>query len=133
MNPFYAAVAARAQRRCEYCRAPEDIFNFHFEIDHIVPVALGGANILDNLALACPACNLYKSNALTGFDADTQADAPLFHPRHDIWNDHFRVRAQNGQIEGQTSTGRATIGRLQINHPDQLEARRLWRQLNLFS
>ena len=83
MNPLYAAVALRAQRRCEYCRAPEDIFNFHFEIDHIVPVALGGTNDPDNLALACPACNLYKSNALTGFDAATQSDVLLFHPRRD--------------------------------------------------
>ena len=132
MNPLYAAVALRAQRRCEYCRAPEDMFNFHFEIDHIIPVAPGGANGLDNMALACPACNLYKSNALVGFDTNTQADVPLFHPRRDIWNDHFHVRAQNGQVEGRTPTGRATIGRLQINHPDQLEARQLWMQLNLF-
>ncbi len=132
MKPFYAGVALRAQRRCEYCRAPEDIFNFHFEVDHVVPVALGGANDLDNFALACPACNLYKSNALTGFDADTQADAPLFHPRHDRWNDHFGLSAQNGHVEGLTPVGRATVARLRINHPDQLEARVLWIRLNLF-
>lgn len=132
MNPFYPGVALRARRRCEYCRAPEDIFNFHFEVDHIMPVALGGTNDFGNLALACPACNLFKSNFLTGFDADTQAEAPLFHPRHDLWNDHFRISAQNGQVEGLTPVGRATVTRLQINHPDQIEARLLWMQLNLF-
>ena len=132
MNPFYAAVALRARRRCEYCRAPEDIFNFHFEIDHIFPGTLGGTNDLDNLALACPACHLYKSNALTGFDTVTQTDAPLFHPRRETWDNHFRLNTQNGNIEGATSTGRATVSRLQINHPDQIEARLLWMQLNLF-
>ena len=132
MNPFYAAVARRAGRRCEYCRAPEDIFNFHFEVDHIAPVALGGTNDADNLALACPACNLYKSNARTGFDAVTGADVPLFHPRLDLWGDHFRADVQNGHIEGVTPIGRATVARLQINHPDQVEARLLWMRLNLF-
>ncbi len=132
MNPLYAGAALRANRRCEYCRAPEDIFNFHFEVDHIVPVVQGGANDLDNAALACPACNLFKSNALIGFDADTQTDVPLFHPRRALWNAHFRINAQNGQVEGTTPTGRATVARLQINHPDQIEARLLWMQLNLF-
>lgn len=31
MNPQYAAVAERALHRCEYCHAPEVIFNFAFE------------------------------------------------------------------------------------------------------
>lgn len=132
MNPFYAAASQRAQRRCEYCRAPEDIFNFHFAVDHVFPIGLGGANDLDNLVLACPACNLFKSNALTGFDAVTQTDAPLFHPCLDLWTDHFHIYAQNGHIEGLTPTGRATIVRLQINHPDQVAARLLWMRLNLF-
>lgn len=132
MNPFYANVVRRAGRRCEYCRAPEDIFNFHFEVDHIFPAARGGTNALDNFALACPACNLFKSNFLTGFDLDTQTESPLFHPRREIWQEHFRVNLQNGHIEGVTPTGRATVSRLQMNHPDQIEARLLWMRLNLF-
>ena len=38
MNPLYAPVAARAAHRCEYCRAPEVIFNFRFEVEHIIPL-----------------------------------------------------------------------------------------------
>ena len=39
MNPRYAPVAERAGHRCEYCRAPEAIFNFPFEVEHIVPTS----------------------------------------------------------------------------------------------
>ena len=31
MNPHYPLVAERAGHRCEYCHAPEVIFNFPFE------------------------------------------------------------------------------------------------------
>jgi hypothetical protein len=34
MNPLYARVAARAGDRCEYCHAPEAVFNFPFEVEH---------------------------------------------------------------------------------------------------
>jgi len=132
MNPFHPTVSERAGQRCEYCRAPEIIFNSNFEIDHIVPVALGGANNRANLALACPACNLYKSNATSGFDVETDAEASLFHPRNNVWSEHFRVNPETATLEGLTPVGRATVARLQINHPIQLEARLLWIQLGLF-
>lgn len=37
MNPNYTSVANRANHCCEYCRAPEIIFNFAFEVEHIRP------------------------------------------------------------------------------------------------
>ena len=42
MNPNYPLVAERAGHRCEYCHAPEAIFNVPFEVDHIMPLAKGG-------------------------------------------------------------------------------------------
>ena len=36
MNPRYSAVAERAGHRCEYCGAPEVVFNFPFEVEHII-------------------------------------------------------------------------------------------------
>ncbi|MDD1414047.1 hypothetical protein MEN41_05055 [Dolichospermum sp. ST_con] len=39
MNPFYHLVADRAFHRCEYCHAPELVFNFPFEVEHIIPIA----------------------------------------------------------------------------------------------
>ena len=58
MNPQYPAVAERAAYRCEYCHAPEIVFNFPFEVEHVLPQAHGGSDDLDNLALACPRCCL---------------------------------------------------------------------------
>ena len=43
MNPHYHAVGTRAEHRCEYCHAPEAIFNFPFEVKHIVPPDRDGA------------------------------------------------------------------------------------------
>lgn len=53
MNPLYLQVAERANHRCEYCHAPEVVFNFPFEVEHIIPIAKRGKTDLDNLALAC--------------------------------------------------------------------------------
>jgi molybdenum cofactor biosynthesis enzyme MoaA len=33
MNPYYNLVADRANHRCEYCHAPELIFNFQSVFD----------------------------------------------------------------------------------------------------
>ena len=132
MNSSHPRVARRAAHRCEYCHAPEGIFNFPFEVEHIIPVSLGGANDDSNLALACRACNLHKSDHLTGADETTECEVSLFHPRQDRWNDHFRVEIETGVISGKTSEGRATVSRLRMNLSMQLEARRLWMRLEIF-
>jgi HNH endonuclease len=51
MNSRYPSVSGRARHRCEYCRAPEAIFNFPFEVEHIIPLSHGGIDEA-NLALA---------------------------------------------------------------------------------
>ena len=132
MNPNYPAVAARAGHRCEYCRAPEAIFNFPFEVEHIIPSAHGGTDEDVNIALACRACNVSKADALTGADEGSGADAPLFHPRRSAWADNFSVERESGLIVGLTPTGRATVARLQMNRPLQLAARLQWTRLGLF-
>ena len=68
MNPLYPAVALRAGHRCEYCRAPEAVFNFPFEVEHITPIALGRDDSDGNLALSCRACNVHKAAAVDGLD-----------------------------------------------------------------
>jgi len=35
MNPRYPAVSHRALHQCEYCHAPEGIFNLPFEVEHV--------------------------------------------------------------------------------------------------
>jgi HNH endonuclease len=132
VNPQYSAVAERAVYRCEYCRAPEIVFNFPFEVEHILPQSRGGSDELDNLALACHACNLFKSDFETGQDEESQSESALFHPRRDIWDEHFQVDSESAEVVGITPVGRATVARLQVNRPRQLMARRRWILLGLF-
>jgi hypothetical protein len=132
VNAKYPAVAERASYRCEYCHAPESVFNFPFEVEHIQPQAGGGADDLDNLALSCHACNLFKSDFETGRDEEDQAEVALFHPRLDVWDLHFAVDSERAEIIGRTPTGRATIVRLRMNRPRQISARRRWIQLGAF-
>ena len=71
MNPHYPSVARRAGHRCEYCCAPEAIFNFPFEVEHIVPPQRGGGGDESNLALSCRSCNLFKTDQTEAIDPDT--------------------------------------------------------------
>lgn len=132
MNPRHAVVSRRAGHRCEYCRAPEVIFNFLFEVEHITPVSRHGADEDSNLALSCRACNLFKADHVTGEDEVSGDEVRLFHPRSDRWEDHFRIEEETGAIYGRTPVGRATAARLRINTLLQLEARRQWMRLGLF-
>src|SRR5215216_5940901 len=65
-------VASRARFRCEYCLAPEILFNVRMEVEHIYPLSLGGADELPNLALACRACNGFKHTATMARDPLTR-------------------------------------------------------------
>lgn len=132
MNPHYPQVALRAGHRCEYCRAPEAVFNLSLEVEHIIPVARGGEDTMTNWALACRARNLYKAAHLRGRDPDSEAVVRLFHPREDHWEDHFQVAPESGEIVGRTPIGRATVARLGINSAAQVAARQQWIRLGLF-
>lgn len=132
MNPLYPDVAERADKRCEYCRAPERAFNFAFEIEHIQPRSAGGDDSPENLALACTSCNSFKATAAVGWDQETEQTVPLFHPRRDQWGDHFHFAGETGLVQGTTPMGRATVRRLKINSEAQVRARRQWAQMGLY-
>ncbi len=132
MNPHYPLCSARAHHLCEYCRAPEVVFNLPFEVEHIFPLARGGdSSAEENLALSCRSCNLYKSDFVTGFDGARQTETRLFHPRRDHWQTHFSLSVETGEIQGLTDIGRATVMRLRINSRSQTEARKQWARLGL--
>jgi hypothetical protein len=125
-HKLYPDVARRARHRCEYCRAPEALFNLEFEVEHIVPWGRGGTDELDNLALACRSCNLRKGTAQRARDPETGEFTPIFNPRSDAWGDHFRIKLGTFRIEGLSPTGRATAWRLGMNRRPAVRARRLW-------
>jgi hypothetical protein len=133
MNPNYPLVAERAIHRCEYCHAPEAIFNVPFEVEHIFPLAKAGRDEESNWALACRSCNLNKSDHVDAIDPVTQELVRLFHPRQDRWGDHFAVEEELPfSLQGRTPIGRATIEQLRMNSHLQLAARVQWMALRLF-
>jgi hypothetical protein len=107
------AVRARAQARCQYCLMDESLQGATFHVEHVIPRCKGGASNLENLALACPGCNLHKATRITAVDPATGEETPLFHPVRQVWLEHFRFRGY--QIEGLTIVGRATVAVLNLN------------------
>ncbi|MGF1576501.1 MAG: HNH endonuclease [Cyanophyceae cyanobacterium] len=124
--------AQRANHRCEYCQAPEVVFNFPFEVEHIIPLSRQGSNNEANLALACRSCNLRKSNRISGVTAGSNTDVRFFHPRSDRWDDHFQPHIDSGEIVGKTQIGTITVEYLEMNSSAQVAARQLWIRLGLF-
>jgi hypothetical protein len=94
-----------------------------FHIEHIVPRQHCNDDSAENLALACPACNLVKGPNLTGIDPATRQVTTLFHPRRDRWNDHFGY--DGIQIIGKTAIGRTTVSLLKMNDAHHLRVRAL--------
>jgi hypothetical protein len=116
------AVRVRAGDACEYCLMPQAIRRLRFQIDHIIARQHGGKTIASNLALCCGRCNLHKGPNLAGIDQDRGQMVRLFHPRIDLWREHFRW--DGPRIVGLTAEkGRATIDVLAMNHPDDVAVR----------
>lgn len=95
-------------------------------LEHIVPVAAGGATVEENLWLACPLCNGHKGTQTHATDRETGAFAPLFNPRRQVWSDHFRWSDDGTLIVGTTPTGRATVDALRLNNGYLVQARARW-------
>lgn len=106
-------VIERSDNSCEYCQMPQEFDVAHFQLDHIRPQVHGGLDVADNLGWACFPCNNHKGTNLAGIDPDTDQMAPLYHPRHDAWHEHFEW--QGPYLVGKTSNGRATVPVLRIN------------------
>ncbi|HEY1599788.1 MAG TPA: HNH endonuclease signature motif containing protein [Pirellulales bacterium] len=106
-------VPQRANQRCEYCLLPESALDVAFHVEHIMARQHGGADDLENRALACDRCDLSKGPNLSGIDQQTGQIVPLFHSRLQHWQEHFRRRSAT--IYGLTPTGLATVRLLQMN------------------
>lgn len=111
----------RAGQRCEYCHFPRAFVVLPFELDHIIAKKHRGETVADNLALSCFYCNSYKGPNVAGIDPETNDHTPLFHPRRDAWEEHFRW--DGPELLGLTPVGRTTIDVLRINHPDAIAVR----------
>ena len=115
----------RANRRCEYCKCTMDHTAQSFVMEHIVPISEGGETSLNNLALACGGCNGHKYNKIEAIDPESQDLVLLYHPRQQIWQEHFAWSEDFLQIIGLSATGRTTIAALKMNRAGVVNMRRL--------
>ena len=118
-----AQVWQRARETCEYCRMPQSCDLLTFQVDHIIARKHHGTDKLDNLALACFACNNHKGPNIGGRDQETSEVVRLFHPRQDNWTAHFEW--QGAVLLGRTAVGRVTVDVLAINLPHRLRLRQM--------
>jgi hypothetical protein len=123
-------VAARAQGRCEYCLIHEDDSGFRHEVDHIVSRKHGGESSIANLAYSCAVCNRSKGSDLGALSPAGDL-VRLFHPRLQLWSNHFRL--EGAVIQPLTEEGGATVRLLRLNHFERVVERRLLQQLGRYS
>jgi HNH endonuclease len=117
-------VFERALGCCEYCLSQSEFSHDDFSVEHVLPKALGGTDELENLALSCQACNNRKFTAQVAIDPISGESERLYHPRQDVWTEHFRWTTQFSEVVGISPVGRATVQRLELNRPGLVNLRR---------
>ena len=123
-------VQARAQGRCEYCQMHESLQGATFHAEHIQPKVQGGRSEPDNLAWACPSCNLHKGDRTTLTDPSSGESVELFDPRRSKWLDHFRFVGY--EIVGTTAVGRAIVDAFRFNVEKRIRIRKAEELFGLF-
>jgi hypothetical protein len=132
MTKRYLSVELRARllaaddEHCAYCHTAAATTGQPMTLDHIVPESQGGITEFDNLCFACRRCNEFKGTAISAFDPLTGERVRLFHPRTQVWHDHFEWDDSAIHLIGLTATGRATIVALNLNNAIIMDARRRW-------
>jgi hypothetical protein len=116
-------VYERASGCCEYCLIPDIVTFAPHEIDHIIAEKHGGLTEPENLALSCTLCNKHKGSDLTSIDPETGEIVPLYHPRQDLWHEHFQIK--DAEFTALSAKARVTIRLLQLNRQDRIEERQL--------
>lgn len=128
--PLAALVKARARHRCEYCGMSQSLQVATFHIEHVRPRSCSGETTAENLAFACPSCNLHKADRSHVTDPDNGDDDLFFHPRVHRWDEHFPWHGT--AILGLTAIGRAAVQALDLNHPRRLRVREVEAEFDLF-
>ncbi len=100
---------------------PEGASALTHVLDHVIARQHGGQTAIDNLALCCGRCNQFKGPNIAGIDPQTGGISRLFHPRKNMWPEHFSY--MQAVLTGLTPIGRATIATLAINLPIRIAVR----------
>ncbi|WP_339377379.1 hypothetical protein [Calothrix sp. NIES-2100] len=65
-----------------------------------------GETIAENLAWSCFDCNSRKHTKTSHCDPQTQQEVVLFHPRQQLWSEHFSWNDDFTEVIGKTSCSR---------------------------
>jgi hypothetical protein len=114
---------ARAGGCCEYCHLHHSDHILPFEIDHIIAERHGGKTISENLCLSFYDCNHAKASDIASTDPLTGTATFLFHPRKQIWDEHFRLN--EALITPISPEGRVTVLLLYLNSEARIIERRM--------
>jgi hypothetical protein len=130
VEPTVAAeVQRRANGRCEYCKMHQSLQGATFHIEHVKPRSKGGESSLENLAWACPSCNLHKSDRISLPDVDG-VHVRLFNPRLDKWDEHFCW--VGFFVAGTTGLGKALVLAFSLNTERKVKIRQAEKMFDLF-
>lgn len=89
-------VLERDRFTCQYCGAFAP--NVQLEVDHVVPVAAGGTDELENLVTSCFACNRGRGDALRLYPRPTRLVQP--HPLLALLTDEPQSLADLARLVG---------------------------------
>jgi hypothetical protein len=125
-------VIARAGNCCEYCRLAQADSDFTFHCEHVIAEKHGGETEANNLCLSCPEYNTFKGSDVASYDRTTGSSllVPLFNPRTQSWDDHFRLIG--AIIEPLTPEGRITVTLLQMNRTEAIAERAIFLRLGTY-
>ncbi len=128
---FQRAILEMSKGYCEYCVLPSNFSTDFFHYDHILSLIHGGKTELENLAWSCGICNNNKHDKIEYADPLTHQIVRLYHPRQDIWADHFQWSDNDLYIDGITPVGRATVNLLKLNRSNATNLRKLLKMADL--
>ena len=125
-------ISARAGQRCEYCRMHQELQGAVFHVEPpSLPRKLGGSDELDNLAWACPGCNLTKAIRVKLRDRSAGQEVPgVSSPARTAGPQHFAW--QGYEMVGLTPIGRAVVDAFDLNHDRRLRVRHVEERFGLF-
>ena len=122
-------IVEQFQSRCAYCQTQQQISGVRLTVDHIIPEALGGKTVENNLCLACWDCNLYKAARIAVFNDVSQKAVRFFHPQNQCWSEHFGWSSDGSLVIDKTTVGRVAIVALRMNRAELTLSRKLWTEV----
>lgn len=131
-NALKEKIRQQAKFRCGYCLRSELLIGMPMEFEHLIPLALGGQTVEENLWLSCRRCNEFKGIQIQGFDLEISENAPLFNPRIQVWSEHFSWNIDGTEVIGITPIGRVTVNALNLNEGIIVVTRHLWVSVGWF-